>query len=87
MPRPWGPPREPTCFLMAAGPLSPGRRWGDGGLTEACCLGCNPGSFTLRPGGLLGALTTLCSPCRDLNHNDLQEFPVAIRTLGRLQEL
>lgn len=35
-----------------------------------------------------------CSPtvtaallCRDLNHNELQEFPVAIRTLGRLQEL
>ena len=26
-------------------------------------------------------------PSRDLNHNELREFPVAIRTLGRLQEL
>lgn len=24
---------------------------------------------------------------RDLNYNDLQEFPVAIRTLSKLQEL
>lgn len=24
---------------------------------------------------------------RDLNYNDLQEFPMAIRTLGKLQEL
>lgn len=35
----------------------------------------------------LAPLTTTLLPSRDLNHNDLREFPVAIRTLGRLQEL
>lgn len=32
-------------------------------------------------------LTRALLPYRDLNHNELHQFPVAIRTLGRLQEL
>lgn len=32
-------------------------------------------------------MTALAFRPRDLNYNELQEFPVAIRTLGRLQEL
>ena len=30
---------------------------------------------------------TACLLSRDLNYNQLHEFPVAIQTLGRLQEL
>ena len=65
--------------------------WRGNGIEYICNWTLDKLWFQKRPEGLglnhFRYHLTVYFTCRDLNYNDLQEFPLAIRTLSKLQEL